>query len=69
MYSLCGKTDDELTQMGYPQAAMLIPKMCLVLAVMGICGFAAFEFRPTVGSTLGMFAHEELWSSVPQSKL
>lgn len=51
---LLGKTDDQMSAMGYPQANMLIPKLCLMLSVMECLGIQDVIYRETNGSTEGL---------------
>ena len=51
---LLEKEDAEMSAMGYPQANMLIPKLCLMLSVMECLGIQDVIYRVTNGSTEGL---------------
>ena len=51
---LINKTDLEIEEMGYPQANMLIPKLCLMLSVMSCLNIKEVIYRVTNGSTEGL---------------
>ena len=51
---LLNKTDVELEEMGYPQANMLIPKLCLMISVMDCLNIENVIYRVTNGSTEGL---------------
>jgi hypothetical protein len=51
---LINKMDPELTEMGYPQVNMLIPKLCLMLSVMDCLCIENVIYRVTNGSTEGL---------------
>jgi hypothetical protein len=61
--SLVDKSDEQLAATGFPQVQMVVPKLCLVTAVMREIGLDRFPYVPTVGSTLGMIAYPDLWIS------
>jgi exopolyphosphatase/pppGpp-phosphohydrolase len=50
-----GKTDEQIVQAGYPQPELLVPKLCLFIAVMESLGIPALigQYFPCVGSCQG----------------
>jgi hypothetical protein len=49
-----GRSDAYLAELGLPQHSMVGPKVCLVVSVMKYFGIPAYQYVPTVGSTLGI---------------
>ena len=52
----CGKTDEELGR--FLQANILVPKLCLCMAVMEQLGLTAVVYQPACGSCGGLLVHD-----------
>ena len=50
----CGKPDEALEAAGFTEVGCLLPKLCLLLAFMDVCGIELAAFVPTVGNCAGL---------------
>ena len=62
-HSICGRNDTELSAAGFPQAAMVGPKICLIIAVAEVFGIATFEYAVASGSTLAVTVLPQFWNN------
>lgn len=59
IHARCGESDEVLALLGYSEAALVVPKLCLLLAVMEHAQLERVEFLPAIGSCAGLLLSEE----------
>ena len=57
---LIGKRDEELV--AYLQHQMVVPKLCLMTAVMEQLEITTLTYQPACGSCAGMLVHDHFWA-------
>ena len=55
----CGLDDAELERLGHDEVAMVVPKLCLLQAVLEACEIQQLVYVPTVGSCAGVLVSSE----------
>lgn len=54
----CGESDETLELLGYGEVALLVPKLCLLLAVMEHAHIERVAFLPAIGSCAGLLVSD-----------
>ncbi|KAJ1627677.1 hypothetical protein T492DRAFT_1023386 [Pavlovales sp. CCMP2436] len=59
VYARCGESDETLEALGYSEPGLLVPKLCLLVAVMEHAQLERIEFLPAIGACPGVLVDEE----------